>query len=259
MRELLFSATSAAEDSESYSSLLHFEPILNASSLTELAREVRQAIRHLGFQHYLYGARIQTQSGETLQYIFSGYPEEWMQAYQAARHIEIDPIVEHCFLRNSATPVMWDNRLFNTPERRKFWEEAQGFGVGSGLSVPIRGSRGEVALFSAANPELGRDAVEHQAQMAGMLYVLSGYLHEAIRQLVYAPHLIQVAPPKFTAREIECLAWWANGKTVWEIANILNLSERTARFHLDNIKLKLGVQKKGQAIARAVKLQIIQP
>ncbi|MCL4471140.1 MAG: LuxR family transcriptional regulator [Gammaproteobacteria bacterium] len=259
MRELLFSATSAEEEPGSYSSLLHFEPILNASSLTELAREVRQAIRHLGFQHYLYGARVQNQGGETLQYIFSGYPEEWMQAYQAARHIEIDPIVEHCFLRNSATPVMWDNRLFNTPERRMFWEEAQGFGVASGLSVPVRASRGEVALFSAANPERGRDAVEHQAQMAGMMYVLSGYLHEAIRQLVYAPHLIPVAPARLTAREIECLAWWANGKTAWEIAQLLNLSERTVRFHFDNIKIKLGVQKKSHAIARAVKLQLVQP
>lgn len=123
----------------------------------------------------------------------------------------------------------------------------------------MRASRGEVALFSAANPVRGRDAVEHQAQMAGMMYVLSGYLHEAIRQLVYAPHLIPVAPARLTAREIECLAWWANGKTAWEIAQLLNLSERTVRFHFDNIKIKLGVQKKSHAIARAVKLQLVQP
>lgn len=259
MRELLFSATNAAEDSGSYTSLLHFESILNASSLTELAREVRKATQHIGFQYYLYGAHIQTKSGETLQYIFSGYPERWMQAYQSARYIEIDPIVEHCFFRNTARPVIWDRKLFNTPDRQAFWEEAQGCGIASGLSVPVRGAQGEVALFSVANSERGHDALAHQVHAAGMMYVLSGYLHEAIRQLVYTPELIQVAPPQLTPREIECLAWWVNGKTAWEIAQILNLSERTARFHLNNLKIKLGARNKSQAIARAVKLHLVHP
>lgn len=259
MRELLFSAGSEAEDAGSYTSLLHFEPVLNAPSLIDLAREVRKITRHIGFRHYLYGAQIQTRGGETLQYIFSGYPEQWMQTYQSDRYIEIDPIVEHCFFRNTTCPLVWDSRLFDTPARRAFWEEAQGNGVASGLSVPIRAAQGEVALLSVANPERGRDALDHQAHATGLMYVLSGYLHEAIRQLVYAPELIQVVPPKLSPREAECLAWWANGKTAWEIGHILNLSERTIRFHLDNIKAKLGVYKKNQIIARAVKLRLIHP
>ncbi|MCE5182260.1 MAG: LuxR family transcriptional regulator [Betaproteobacteria bacterium] len=259
MLELQFSAVSATETSESYTSLLHFESILNAASLTELAQEVRKITRHIGFQHYLYGAHIQTKSGETLQYIFSGYPEQWMQTYQSARYIEIDPVVEHCFFRNSARPLIWDNKLFNTPDRQAFWEEAQGCGLTSGLSVPVRGAQGEVALLSVANPERGNDALVHQAHSAGMMYVLSSYLHEAIRQLVYIPELIQVAPPQLTPREIECLAWWVSGKTAWEIAHILNLSERTARFHLNNLKTKLGACNKSQAIARAVKLRLVHP
>jgi DNA-binding CsgD family transcriptional regulator len=259
MRKLLFSATNVAEDSGSYTSLLDFESILNASSLIELAQEVRKITRHIGFQHYLYGAHIQTRSGETLQYIFSGYPEQWMQAYQSARYFEIDPVVEHCFFRNTARPLIWDGDLFNTPDRQTFWEEAQGCGVASGLSVPIRGAKGEVALFSVANPERGREALIHQVHAAGTMYVLSGYLHEAIRQLVYTPELIQVAPPQLTSREIECLAWWVNGKTAWEIAQILNLSESTARFHLNNLKTKLGARNKSQAIARAVKLHLVHP
>lgn len=259
MRELLFSATKAAEISGSYSSLLHFESILNAPSLTELAREVRKITRHIGFQHYLYGAHVQTKGGETLQYIFSGYPEQWMQTYQSARYIEIDPVVEHCFFRNTTRPLIWDDKLFNTTDRQAFWGEAQGCGIASGLSVPIRGVQGEVALFSAANPERGRDALVHQVHAAGTMYVLSSYLHEAIRQLVYTPELIQVAPPQFTPREIECLTWWVNGKTAWEIACILNLSESTARFHLNNLKTKLGARNKSQAIARAVKLCLVHP
>lgn len=259
MRELLFSATSLAEDEGSYTSLLHFEPILNATSLADLAMEVRKITRHIGFQHYLYGAHILTKGGETLQYIFSGYPEQWMQAYQSCRYIEIDPVIEHCFFRNTARPLIWDDQLFNTANRREFWEEAQGNGVASGLSVPIHAGQGEVALLSVANPERGRDALNHQAQAAGLMYVLSGYLHEAIRQLVYTPELVQVTRPILTARELECLAWWVNGKSAWEIGHILNLSERTIRFHLNNLKIKLGVQKKSQVVARAVKLQLVQP
>ncbi|MDD5242101.1 MAG: LuxR family transcriptional regulator [Sulfuricella sp.] len=259
MRELLFSAASAAEDSRSYTSLLHFESILNASSLTELAREMRKITRHIGFQHYLYGARIHTKSGETLQYIFSGYPEQWMQTYQSACYVEIDPVVEHCFFQNTTRPLIWDNELFDTPDRQAFWEEAQGCGLTNGLSVPVRGTHGDVALLSVANPERGSDALAHQVHTAGMMYVLSGYLHEAIHRLVYTPELIQVAPPQLTPREVECLAWWVSGKTAWEIAHILNLSERTIRFHLNNLKIKLGVHNKSQVIARAVKLQLVHP
>lgn len=60
-----------------------------------------------------------------------------------------------------------------------------------------------------------------------------------------------------TAREVECLHWVAQGKTDGEIALILKISARTARFHVENAKRKLNVSTRVQAVAEALRLQAI--
>jgi DNA-binding CsgD family transcriptional regulator len=62
-----------------------------------------------------------------------------------------------------------------------------------------------------------------------------------------------------TEREKECLLWAAEGKTGWEIANIIRISERTVTFHLQNAVQKLGVVNRQQAISRALSLRLIEP
>jgi LuxR family transcriptional regulator, quorum-sensing system regulator LasR len=258
VRELMFSATTDVDESQGFSSLERFERVARAASLVDLAGEIGRVAHHLGFAHYLYGARVLLPSGDSLQYIYSGYPEAWMAAYHARDYIRIDPVVDHCFCRNSNVPLLWSDAVFDTPERKSLWEEARAHGVASGLSVPIRGSRGEVALFSAANPEKGPGAVEHQVHTAGTMYLLGSYVHEAIRNLVYTPERVEIHSPQLTPRETECLQWWVAGKSAWDIGQILHLSQRTVRFHLDNIKRKFGTCTKTGVIAKALQLKIAQ-
>ncbi len=58
------------------------------------------------------------------------------------------------------------------------------------------------------------------------------------------------ATPVLTARERECLAFVADGKTDWEISVILSLAEATVRFHVDNARRKLGAATRAQAAAK---------
>ncbi len=53
-------------------------------------------------------------------------------------------------------------------------------------------------------------------------------------------------------RELTVLHWMKEGKTNWEIARILGLSERTIRFHAGGIFEKLDVTSRTQAVARAL-------
>lgn len=53
-------------------------------------------------------------------------------------------------------------------------------------------------------------------------------------------------------RELTVLFWMKEGKTNWEIAQILGLSERTVRFHVGGIFEKLEVTSRTQAVARAL-------
>jgi LuxR family transcriptional regulator, quorum-sensing system regulator BjaR1 len=56
--------------------------------------------------------------------------------------------------------------------------------------------------------------------------------------------------PRLTARERDAIAFVAEGKTDWEIATILGISEPTARFHVDNARRKLDAVNRAHAVAR---------
>ncbi len=56
---------------------------------------------------------------------------------------------------------------------------------------------------------------------------------------------------ELSRREIQCLQWLAAGKTYSEAAIILDVSERTLRFHVGNARNKLGVSTTMQAVVAA--------
>ena len=53
-------------------------------------------------------------------------------------------------------------------------------------------------------------------------------------------------------REKECLFWASEGKTSWEIATILGISERTVNFHLNQVTNKTDSKNRNQAIAKSI-------
>ncbi|MHB9052303.1 MAG: helix-turn-helix domain-containing protein [Thiomonas delicata] len=63
--------------------------------------------------------------------------------------------------------------------------------------------------------------------------------------------LMPEATAPLTDREIQVLRWTADGKTASEIADILNISERTANFHIANAITKLNAPNKTAAVIRA--------
>lgn len=60
-------------------------------------------------------------------------------------------------------------------------------------------------------------------------------------------------------REFSVLSWIKEGKTNWEIARILGLSERTVRFHARSIFEKLDVTSRTQAVVRGLEAGLLAP
>ncbi len=58
-------------------------------------------------------------------------------------------------------------------------------------------------------------------------------------------------------KEIEVLNWIKEGKSSWDIAMIQGVSKRTVEFHVSNIKRKLGVYSRPQAVAVGLQLGLI--
>jgi LuxR family transcriptional activator of conjugal transfer of Ti plasmids len=58
-------------------------------------------------------------------------------------------------------------------------------------------------------------------------------------------------------REKECLGWAAAGKSSWDIAVILSISENTVNFHVKNAMKKLGATRRTLAVVKAINLGLI--
>ena len=71
-----------------------------------------------------------------------------------------------------------------------------------------------------------------------------------LTQLLVAPEHTATA---LTAREREVLVLVARGKSNREIADALVISERTARTHVSNVLVKLGLTSRTQAALWAIR------
>jgi LuxR family quorum sensing-dependent transcriptional regulator len=58
---------------------------------------------------------------------------------------------------------------------------------------------------------------------------------------------------KLTPREVEVLRWVANGKSAWEIGEILHIAKRTVDAHVQAGGRKLGATNRTHAVSLALR------
>ncbi|WP_416637977.1 helix-turn-helix domain-containing protein [Pseudomonas sp. OHS18] len=83
------------------------------------------------------------------------------------------------------------------------------------------------------------------------------YVHIALNRTLGARRLLQHSGGKgraqclalLSAREIEIARWVARGKTNWEIGQILHISDKTVKTHMQNIFSKLQATSRAQIAA----------
>jgi two-component system nitrate/nitrite response regulator NarL len=119
---------------------------------------------------------------------------------------------------------------------------------------------GELALAAGARGLLLRDAAPGtllaalQAVARG-LTVFDSTLSPARPTSRAAPSL--TSPEALTPREREVLALLAEGLSNKAIADRLAISEHTAKFHVNAVLAKLGVQRRTEAVVRAARLGLV--
>lgn len=184
---------------------------------------------------------------------------EWMEHYAKLNLRGNDPVVQYLVENNS--PVLWNDLKnrgdYAKEEHLEVLREASDFGLCYGVSVPCRASDC-LGVLSFANTDEG--AKEHYDDL--MLYgsVLSNHLMDQMRQAhKVQPEAETTGADLLTQREIDCLFWASEGKTAWEIGQILEISERTVVFHLTNVVNKLDSSSRQHAISKAILLGILKP
>lgn len=121
-----------------------------------------------------------------------------------------------------------------------------------GVSYPLISQGGRSALL-AINVELAaREWPQYRRIYDRDIHALAAQFHAAMLEGTHGPQSRIVLRAPLTPRERETLAWTAAGKSYWEIAVILGISERTVRFFMTNARRKLNAVSNTQAVAEAV-------
>ncbi len=123
---------------------------------------------------------------------------------------------------------------------REMWRVLNDFGLRDGLAVPSHGP-GYLGVISLAWPRF-----EHSEDIRRAIVLACHYVHERMRELTPQPFdAIALSP-----RERDCLAFAAEGKSDWDISQIIGIAESTVHAHVEKAKKRLGVKTRMQAVAK---------
>ncbi|WBT39175.1 helix-turn-helix transcriptional regulator [Hyphomicrobium sp. DMF-1] len=185
-------------------------------------------------------------------YILTTYTNEWVHQYVSKDYVKIDPVIQ-LGLRG-IMPLDWKDLRDKNETTRNFFGESREFGLGrQGLTIPMRGAHGEIAMFSLNVDIPDRRWESEKRKLIRDFSVLAYHFHNRVLEQ-YGVHDEDV---KLSSKEIEVLKWSAQGKANQDIADILRISERTVRFHLECARAKLNTINTTQAVARAIRLGLI--
>lgn len=189
--------------------------------------------------------------------VLTNYPQEWIDSYFKEERHRNDPVVAYMMTKHA--PVQWSQLIqqtqFGDAKSQNLMQEAKQYGLKNGLSIPIRSTSGEFAVFSLAITD---DTEQGSTQLNNVLpfaHTFGVNLFERLLSFI-EPEIVGV---KLTGREKECLFWACEGKTAWEISQIINITERTVLFHLNNTTKKLGASNRQHAVALAMRSGLVSP
>lgn len=179
--------------------------------------------------------------------LISNYPTDWTSHYLENTYDRIDPVIGQ--VQRDAEPFEWGSGSWlNTLHGREsqLMDEAAVFGIRCGFTIPVHDSSSRFAALTFAVDQCPYRFHRRLEKHRDVLRLLAMMFHAEARRALAPKH--SVAGILLSPREFECLEWAARGKSAWDIAQIIGVSRRTASFHLENAKTKLGVRTIPQAV-----------
>ena len=208
------------------------------ASEDELAEAIGAVTRDLGFRYFALAHHADVRRSSSAIRIHN-YPAGWAEWFDAQDLGAIDPVRRASNLTNvgfawSKLPDM----LALTPKDRRVLDLARREGIGDGFTVPAHIPGEAHGSCSFACPAGERICAEHLP----LLQLVGTYAFETARRL--QRRRLAQGPVQLTDRQRECVMWAARGKSDWEIAKVLGVSEATVGEHLRNAYERYGVGKR---------------
>jgi DNA-binding CsgD family transcriptional regulator len=149
-------------------------------------------------------------------------------------------------------PLDWAEVRRNDESVENIHAVAERYGVGRhGISIPIREPGFGDAMFSINFDCHDRHWNDVRSTLLNGVHLFAHYYHLRMKNVIAA----RSGTDQFdlSPREREVLQWAAEGKTAWETARLLGVSESAVNLYAGNAMHKLRAKTKTQAVAVAVR------
>ncbi len=240
-----------------------FADIIELSAKLTQAESVGDAVALFGtalssfsLDYILVWRRVSGSVDLTGQILASTFPEAWLSLYSEKQYWRYDPALAGMLRTGRIT--RWRNRqIYNESadvKANSVLESAARFGLVDGMVVPVFGIGGYMGAVSVA----GTRSIPDEPWIDIAIQSLAIPLFQRIWDLrKITPDVVYSDEMRLTRRELDCLRWVAKGKSDWEISQILEISESTVHFHIENAKRKFNSQSRIQVVVRAFLLGLI--
>lgn len=211
----------------------------------ELHREILNFAAAAGQEFVLYCyCQSAYKAGEEIRMVNLSNPSEWMAEYDREGFLNHDPVRREMERRlaggERVSCIYWDAYDWHpsAPET-KVIERRRHYGLNHGCSAYCDSAGKDFTfLISLASRNTAVDR-----RLATMTELIVPHLM-ATRKRLDVLSLVN----GLSEKEQQVAKWVMTGKTNWEIAQLLQITDNTVKFHMKNIFAKLKVANRQQAI-----------
>jgi DNA-binding CsgD family transcriptional regulator len=164
-----------------------------------------------------------------------------------------DPMNRH--VKRSSVPIVYDQKLYVEEGAGDLWEEQAPYGYKHGVAVALHLPNHQRFVLGVDRDTPLPEDDGRLGRLMGDLQLMSVHAQAAAVRLLLPAE--GPASPRLTPRELDILRWSAEGKSAWNVGEILGVSEHTVNFHMRNIFKKLDCSSKQQALLKAMQLGLI--
>jgi LuxR family quorum-sensing system transcriptional regulator CciR len=212
--------------------------VRNVGDEDALGEALADVCRDLGFRYFALTHHVDLRRSSSAIRIHN-YPEGWAEWFEEQSLGATDPV--HRASNITSVGFAWSklpDMIALTPKDRRVLELARKEGIGDGFTVPahVPGEAHGSCSFACV---AGQPFCEEHLSL---LQLVGAFAFEAARRMRRSR--LSGGPVQLTDRQRECVMWAARGKSDWEIAKVLGVSEATVGEHLRHAYERYGVGKR---------------